>query len=57
LEGTWDVVELTRSDLASKVFPTEDMTGIFDFKEDTLRFAVPVRPGVVLGRGQADPAE
>jgi uncharacterized protein (TIGR03067 family) len=38
LEGTWEVVELTRSDLGAKVLPNEDMSGVVVFQEDTFRF-------------------
>jgi uncharacterized protein (TIGR03067 family) len=40
LTGTWEVVELTRGDLAGKVLPNEDMQGVVDFQDDTFRFTL-----------------
>jgi len=40
LEGTWEVIELTRGDLAAKVLPNEDMNGQVDFEDDTFRFTI-----------------
>jgi uncharacterized protein (TIGR03067 family) len=40
LNGAWEVVELTRGDLAGKVLPNEDMQSVMDFQDDTFRFTV-----------------
>lgn len=39
-EGTWEVIELARGDLASKVLPNEDFTGVVDFQVETFRFTM-----------------
>jgi uncharacterized protein (TIGR03067 family) len=40
LEGRWEVVELTRGDLANKILPEEDMTGFVAFEGDRFRFTI-----------------
>jgi uncharacterized protein (TIGR03067 family) len=40
LTGAWEVVELTRGDLAGKVLPNEDLQGVVDFQDDTFRFTL-----------------
>jgi uncharacterized protein (TIGR03067 family) len=40
LEGRWEVTELTRGDVATKILPEEDMTGFVIFDRDRLRFQI-----------------
>ena len=40
LEGRWEVVELTRGDVAGKILPSEDVTGLVVFAGDKFRFTL-----------------
>src|SRR5262245_47374983 len=40
LEGRWEVTELTRGDVATKILPEEDMTGVVLFDRDRFRFQI-----------------
>jgi uncharacterized protein (TIGR03067 family) len=40
LDGRWEVVELTRGDVAGKILPSEDVTGIIVFTGDRFRFTL-----------------
>jgi uncharacterized protein (TIGR03067 family) len=40
LDGRWEVVELTRGDVAGKILPNEDVTGVVVFAGDRFRFTL-----------------
>jgi len=40
IDGRWVVIELTRGDVAGKILPSEDVTGVVTFTGDRFRFTL-----------------